>query len=204
MRGVSHQIAFFVALPAAVVLMIQAPTARALTAVSIYGASLAALFATSAVYHRITWTSARAMQRMKRLDHSAIVLLIAGTCTPFCLALPAQAFTTLLLVWGFALIGIARAIFWTTAPKIAVALIYVCLGWVLAPWLPEMARVLGPGPLVLVLAGGVLYSVGAAIYGKKWPNPSPRVFGYHEIFHLLVIAASALHFVAVTRVAQLL
>ncbi len=195
LRGVSHEIAAGLALAAWIVLALAAPSARARLAANVYGASLFALFAVSATYHRPSWP-ARARLVMRRLDHSAIFLLIAGTYTPLCLLLgDGRARLTLALVWGAALLGIALALGWPTAPKLLRTAIYVALGWASLPLVPALASVLGSRALVLLAAGGALYTVGAVIYATRRPDPFPRVFGYHEVFHALVIAAAALHFV---------
>lgn len=159
------------------------------------------LFAISAVYHVPMWTPAR-RQWLRRLDHAAIYLQIAGTYTPICLlALPAAAGESLLsAIWCAATAGIAKSILWVRAPKPVSAALYVGLGWaVVARW-QAVVTGLGPVGFALMLCGGVLYTVGAVIYALRKPDPMPQVFGYHEIFHALVIAAAACHFVMVVRV----
>jgi hemolysin III len=194
LRGVSHQIAAGVALAGLLVLVWLAPGARARTAAIVYGMSLVALFSVSALYHRPMW-GARALLWMRRLDHSAIFLLIAGTFTPLCLLIgDARAHTMLAVVWAGAGVGILRALLWPKAPRALATALYLLLGWAALPLVPAMYRELGPGPLALLAAGGLLYSVGAVIYATRRPDPFPRVFGYHEIFHALVIAAAGLHY----------
>lgn len=201
LRGVSHQIACAVALIAGALLMRQAPTGTVRDAVLVYTASLATLFGVSALYHRPTWQP-RARQWMRRLDHAAIFVLIAGTYTPLTLALsPAHRATLLAVVWGGALAGVLQSVLWVTAPKPLIAVLYVVLGWSIAPYFGEVRAGVGRAPLALILVGGVVYSLGALVYAKKRPDPAPAVFGYHEVFHALVIAAAVLHFAAVTIIA---
>jgi hemolysin III len=193
LRGVSHEIAAGLALSAWIVLALVAPSARARLAANVYGASLFCLFAVSALYHRPSWPP-RARLFMRRLDHSAIFLLIAGTYTPFCLLLPASSGEPLLLVvWGGAVAGVLQAVIWVRAPKALVAALYVLLGWVVVPVLPALRAALGVGAIALLAGGGAAYTVGAVVYASRRPDPFPRVFGYHEVFHALVIAAAACH-----------
>jgi hemolysin III len=195
LRGVSHEVAAVVAAAGGVALYLLAPGPRARLAALVYGACLVSLFAASALYHRPNW-SPRPYRWMRRIDHAAIFLLIAGTYTPLCLLLgDGRARLTLALVWGAALLGIALTLGWPTAPKPLRTAIYVALGWASLPLVPALASVLGARALVLLAAGGALYTVGAVIYATRRPDPFPRVFGYHEVFHALVIAAAALHFV---------
>jgi len=194
LRGVSHEIAAGVALAGLVALVLVAPGPRARTAALVYGFSLVALFSVSALYHRPAW-SPRALLWMRRLDHSAIFLLIAGTFTPMCLLLgDAFARTMLAVVWAGAGLGILRALLWPRAPRGVATALYLLLGWAAVPLAPAMYRALGPGSMALLAAGGLLYSVGAVIYATRRPDPFPRVFGYHEVFHALVIAAAGLHY----------
>jgi hemolysin III len=142
---------------------------------------------------------------VRRLDHSAIFLLIAGTYTPFCLLLPAATGLPLLaLVWGGAAAGIVQSIAWGRAPKALAAAIYVVLGWVIVPVLPALRAELGAGAVTLLAAGGATYSVGAIVYATRRPDPLPKVFGYHEVFHALVIVAAACHFVVATAAVRAL
>ena len=204
LRGVSHEAAAFVALLACVLLARAASSAGALVGALTYGLSLVALFGSSALYHRPTW-STRPRRLMKRLDHSAIFLLIAGTYTPLCLLLGHRVGSVLLaVVWGGALLGIVRCVLWVDAPKWLGAAIYVLLGWVIVPVLPDVRAAVGASGVLLLVAGGVAYSVGAVVYATRWPDPSPKVFGYHEVFHALVIAAAACHFAVVLQVIRAL
>jgi hemolysin III len=194
LRGVSHEIAAGVALAGLVALVLLAPGPRARMAALVYGVSLVALFSVSALYHRPVW-GARALLWMRRLDHSAIFLLIAGTFTPLCLLLgDERARTMLAVVWAGAGLGILRALLWPRAPRGLATALYLLLGWAAVPLVPAMYRALGPGSMALLAAGGLLYSVGAVVYATRRPDPFPRVFGYHEVFHALVIAAAGLHY----------
>lgn len=200
LRGVSHEIAFFVALGAAAWLVTAASTPRARLATAIYGISLAALFGISALYHRPMWAPAP-RARMRRLDHAAIFLLVAGTYTPICvLALGDQGPAILVAVWVGAVLGIFQAVFWIRAPRWFTALLYVALGWIVIAALPALVAAIGYGGLAWLVGGGGLYTLGAVIYATKRPDPFPRVFGYHEVFHALVIAAAVSHFVVVARI----
>ncbi|WP_243337392.1 PAQR family membrane homeostasis protein TrhA [Anaeromyxobacter soli] len=199
LRGVSHEIAAFVALAAWIALALVSPSARARAAANVYGASLFTLFAVSALYHRPTWPP-RARRWMRRLDHSAIFLLIAGTYTPFCLVLGgARGEALLVIAWGGAALGILQSILWVRAPKPLIAVIYVLLGWVILPVMPALVARLGPGAIALLGAGGIAYSLGAVVYATRRPDPFPRVFGYHEIFHALVVVAAGLHLAVTAR-----
>jgi hemolysin III len=199
LRGVSHEIAAAVALAAWIALAVLAPTGRGRAAALVYGASLFTLFAVSALYHRPTWAP-RARAFMRRLDHSAIFVLIAGTYTPFCLLLGGSAGTRLLaLVWGGAALGVAKSVLWVHAPRFVVATLTVALGWMVVPVVPALRALLGGAGIALLIGGGALYTVGAVVYATRRPDPFPRVFGYHEIFHALVIAAAALHFAVAAR-----
>jgi len=197
-RGVSHQFAAFVALGAGAVLVAMAPSDRATWASLVYALSLAALFTISAIYHRPMW-SPKARQRMKKLDHAAIFLLIAGTYTPFCLLALREHDGGLLIyaIWGAALLGIMRAVFWVDAPRFIAVGFYLLLGWTILPYVPELYNAAGPVVLALIGVGGLFYTVGAVCYALKRPNPIPNVFGYHEVFHALVIMAAIVHFSAV-------
>jgi hemolysin III len=189
-------VAAYLAAPAALALWAYAP-ASAQTATAIYGLTLVLLFAMSATYHRPTW-SPRQRDVIGRLDHAAIFLLIAGTYTPFGVMLgPGDGHTLLTVVWVGALLGLGLSVGWPSAPKWLMAGVFVLLGWSNVPVLPAMFRGLGAAVMVLVLLGGLIYTVGALVYARKRPDPFPAVFGYHEIFHLFVIAAAVVHFVAV-------
>ena len=199
LRGVSHEWAFFVSVIAGAILVLAAPTARATAAVAIYAASLSALLGVSALYHRIDWRRPEIRRWMRRLDHSMIFLLIAGTVTPFAVLVlhGTLANALLIAVWAGAAAGIVVELVWVEAPKWATALVYLAVGWIGALGVPGIVVNAGLGAGALIAIGGALYTAGAVIYARQRPDPNPAVFGYHEIFHLLVIAAAAAHFAAV-------
>ena len=199
LRGVSHQWAFFVSVVTGVALVLAAPPGRATAATVIYAVSVAGLFGASALYHRINWSTVGARRWMRRLDHSMIFLLIAGTYTPFAvLALHGPLATAILIVvWTAALGGIVLKLAWIDAPKWLVALIYVAIGWVALAAFPQLLSKLGVTATAMVAAGGLLYTAGAIVYARQRPDPVPTVFGYHEIFHALVILAAALQYAVV-------
>ena len=196
LRGVLHQWAFFVSLVTGAVLVLVAPGGRATLAVSIYSVTVAGLFGVSAIYHRVNWVSAGARRWMRRLDHSMIFLLIAGTYTPFALLVLHGTLATAILVavWGGALAGIVLNLVWIDAPKWLTAVVYVALGWVAVATFPALFHDLGVTPTMLIALGGVLYTIGAVVYAVRRPDPAPAVFGYHEVFHALVIAAAAVQY----------
>jgi hemolysin III len=199
LRGVSHQWAFFVSVVLGAVLVLQAPGGAPKVASAIYAFSVAGLFGASALYHRINWHSLAARRWMRRLDHSMIFVLIAGTYTPFAVVVLDGTLATVILVvvWAGALAGIVLKLVWIDAPKWLIAVIYVALGWVAVAAFPDMLDELGIGPTAMVAAGGLLYTAGAVVYALRRPDPSPEVFGYHEIFHALVIAAAALQYAVI-------
>jgi len=200
LRGVSHEVAAVFALGGGLSLGYAAPPGLASLGAAVYGAALTALFTISALYHRPRWSVSWRMV-MRRLDHAAIFLLIAGTYTPFCL-LPAVRGGSLLLalVWSGALAGIVLSVAWPKAPKWLLAVVCIALGWVVVPVLPALELAIGWQGLTLLVVGGVLYTAGAIVYARRRPDPFPSVFGYHEIFHALVIAAAVCHFAAVAGV----
>jgi hemolysin III len=198
LRGVFHQYAFYVALVAGAVIVALADSKREFFATWVYAAALTAMFGVSALYHRVDWKSMRARTWMRRLDHSTILLLIAGTYTPFALLAFDGRIADLILVvvWVGAAAGLVLNLVWVDAPKWLTALVFIALGWVGVVAVPEMFD-LGIAPAVLLFVGGGLYTLGALAYAFRRPNPAPATFGYHEIFHLLVIGAAAVHFVAI-------
>jgi hemolysin III len=199
LRGVSHQWAFLASLPLGLALVIGAGDARTRAASTVYALSVAALFGVSALYHRINWRSAKARRWMRRLDHAMIFTLIAGTYTPFALlVLHGRLATVILLaVWAGALAGIGFKLVWIDAPKWLIAGAYVVLGWVAVAAFPQLEDGLGIVGTALVAAGGALYTAGAVVYARKRPDPVPAVFGYHEVFHALVIAAALLQYAVI-------
>jgi hemolysin III len=199
LRGVFHQYAFFVSLGSGALLVLLAATTRAAIAVAVYAVSVSALFGVSALYHRVTWT-VPARRRMRRLDHSMIFLLIAGTYTPVGLLVLQGTLgaAVLAVVWGGAVAGTVLELAWTRAPRWLGGTVYLALGWVAVVAMPQLFARLGLGGGLLIVAGGLAYSAGAAVYALRRPDPAPATFGYHEVFHLLVIAGVAAHFLAIS------
>ena len=197
-RGVFHQYAFFVALALGAALVVAADGATARVSALVFSASVAAMLGASALYHRVVW-SPRPRRWMRRLDHAAIFLLIAGTYTPFGLiALDgAWRITVLAIVWSGALVAIVLRLAWIDAPRWVAAVLALGLGWVGVVALPEIYGGVGLPPLTLAAVGGLLYTAGALVYALRRPDPAPAVFGYHEVFHVLVIAAAACQYVAI-------
>jgi hemolysin III len=196
-RGVLHEYAFFVAVGAGAMLVVAADGAQARVAALVYAFGLAGLLGTSALYHRVTWAP-RARMWMRRLDHSMIFVLIAATVTPVALlALDDPLRTVLLAVaWGATAAGVLLNLLWPRAPKWVSSVVYMAIGWSGAVAVPELAEYAWTA-LILLGVGGLLYTAGAIVYAIGRPDPLPRVFGYHEVFHAFVLAAAALHFVAV-------
>ena len=199
LRGVSHEWAFFISLVLGAALIIAAKTPQATLAVAIYAVSLSALLGTSALYHRVNWKRPDVRRWMRRLDHSMIFFLIAGTYTPFALLVlnGPLADAILVVVWIGAIAGAVVETVWIDHPKWVAALIYMSLGWVAVAAFPQLWVDMGVTGTMLVAVGGLLYTAGAIVYATQRPNPNPRVFGYHEIFHALVILAAAAHFAAI-------
>jgi len=197
LRGVIHECSFPVSLLAGALLVVFASDGR--LALAIYAASLSALLGTSALYHRVNWRRPSARMWMRRLDHSMIFLLIAGTVTPFALLVVGASLGTALLiaVWAGAAAGIAVELVWTSSPKWVSVAVYLAVGWIGAIAFPSIVANAGIGAGALIAAGGVLYTIGAVVYARQRPDPRPAVFGYHEIFHVLVVAAAVAHFAAV-------
>ena len=188
---------FFGALLAAALLFALEPAARTWS-VMVFAASVAALLGTSALYHRVTW-SRTWYRRIRRLDHAMIFVLITGTETPlFFLALEGQGLGPYFAVaYGMAAAGFLITMVWSDAPKWLRTLIYIAVGWSGLPAAPALLEVIGPSGVGMLVLGGVLYSVGAAAYGLKWPNPVPGHFGPHEVFHAFVLAAVSAHYAAI-------
>ena len=201
LRGVFHEWAFFASLGAAALLLVLAGNAREAVASAIYVAALAALFGVSALYHRVTW-SPDVRKWMRRLDHSTIFVFIAGTYTPFALLAVDGwlSWTVLTVVWAGAAAGILLSLAWITAPKWLAATVYLALGWVGVLAAPQLFSGAGVAAATLVAVGGVLYTAGAIAYATKRPNRWPATFGYHELFHVLVVAAATTQFIAVALV----
>jgi len=197
LRGLLHAYAFWFAAVAAAVLVALAPSGEARLAAAIYGAGLCALFAASGLYHRWRW-SPRWKPMLRRLDHSTIYVFIAATSTPVALLVLDGTLQVVVLasVWIGAVLGVAFSLAWINAPRAVQAATYLTVGWAGAVAIPALLREVGVAAFVLFLVGGILYTAGATIYAAQRPDPWPRTFGFHELFHLLVIAAAVLHFVA--------
>ena len=205
LRGLLHAGAFPAAVAAGAVLVAFAPTRPARIAAAVYGVTCMALFGVSAAYHRSPLGSRR-RSLLARLDHVSILLLIAGTYTPLAvLALHgATRLSVLAVIWTATAAGtLVRLIWrvtWRPAPRWLAASLFIALGWVALFVLPQLLQGAGALVLVLVLGGGVLYSLGAVVYARKRPDPSPRWFGFHEVFHLMTILAYLAQYTAVSLV----
>src|SRR3954453_2297188 len=199
LRGVTHEWAFFISLLAGAGLIVAAPSGHARLAMAVYAFSLSGLLGTSALYHRVNWRRPEIRRWMRRLDHSMIFLLIAGRVTPFALRVMSRplADAPLIAVWAGALAGIVVELIWVDAPKWVSTIVYLAVGWIGLLGFPAIVVAAGVGAGALIAAGGVLYTAGALVYARQRPDPNPAVFGYHEIFHVLVIAAAAAHFAAI-------
>ncbi|MGI1847351.1 PAQR family membrane homeostasis protein TrhA [Rhodococcus sp. SJ] len=202
MRGWIHLWAFGVAVVAGAVLVVLSQTVAdppAGWSTVIYSLTVCGVFGVSALYHRVHWHDPRARTWMKRADHSMIFLFIAGSYTPFAtLALPPETGRMLLtVVWTGALAGVALKMLWPTAPRWVGVPLYLLLGWAIVPVAGQLTDEAGIAAMVLLLVGGILYSIGAILYATKWPDPWPHVFGYHEFFHAATVLAALCHAVAV-------
>jgi hemolysin III len=199
LRGWLHAATAPLALAAGIVLVILSPTPSTRVGSAIFAFSALALFTASATMHRGNW-SKRTGLWLRRLDHSSIFLLIAGSYTPFTLLLlhGSQRTTLLAIAWGGALLGILFRLFWTSAPRWLYTPIYIALGWAAVFYFPAFFASTSTAVFVCLVGGGLLYTVGGVIYGFRWPDPSPRWFGFHEVFHTLTIAAFVTHYVGVS------
>ncbi|MEV7401949.1 hemolysin III family protein [Streptomyces sp. NPDC091267] len=199
LRGWLHAGMVPASLIAGIVLICLARTPQAAVACTVYSVTAWLLFATSAIYHRGTW-GRRGEAVLRRLDHANIFLIIAGTCTPLAVALlPTDQRPVLLwIVWAGALAGIAFRVLWVGAPRWLYTPCYLALGWAPVRYLPDFLHNGGVALLTLVVAGGLLYSAGAVVYGLQRPDPSPRWFGFHEVFHGLTVAAFTAHYIAIS------
>jgi hemolysin III len=197
LRGVTHAYAFWLALVAALGLIVFTPAGAPRFAAAIYGAGLCALFGGSGLYHRWRWNE-RWRPWLRRVDHSNIYLFIAASYTPVGMLVLSGAtqWIVLISVWAGALAGVTLSIAWINAPRLVCAICYVALGWVAVLAFPQLHASLPLLPLALIALGGVLYTIGAFIFALGRPNPWPSVFGFHEIFHIFVILAAVAHFVA--------
>jgi hemolysin III len=197
LRGVFHELGFYAALGCGVALVLTAEDGRARATAIVFSACVAACFGASTLYHRPTWTPpVRAW--LARLDHAGVYLLIAGTYTPFGFLVlsPEWAVPVLAVVWSGAVVAILMKLLWLRAPKWLSATIAMALGWVAAAAFSQLLKLQLPG-LLLVVAGGLLYTAGALVYARRRPDPAPHVFGYHELFHVLTLAATACLYVSI-------
>jgi len=202
LRGWIHLWALAVSVVAGSVLVALAGaqvSAKAAWATAIYSVTICGLFGISATYHRIQWQTVKARTRMKRADHSMIFLFIAGSYTPFAaLGLPTPTGELILAtVWTGALAGVTLKMIWPTGPKWVSVPLYLLLGWAIVPVARELTNQVGVAPMLLLLVGGIFYSVGAVLYAVKWPNPWPKTFGHHEFFHAATVVAALCHYVAI-------
>ncbi len=202
LRGWLHTICFFLAIPAGALVVVSASTPRARAGAAVYAVGLAAVFGVSAAYHRGRWSDA-ARRRMKRLDHATIFVMIAGSYTPLCLVLGGAKGTGLLVAaWVGAGIGFALAVLGIVERPFVGMPFYIGLAWLLALAVPELSGQLTATQFQLLVAGGILYTVGAILFGTHWPNPIPGVFGYHEVWHVMVVAACVCHYGTIVSVVR--
>lgn len=203
LRGRIHQIAFFVAIPAGLVLVLLARGGAAKAAASIYAVSLVALFGASASYHVGRW-SARGRRLMKRLDHSLIYVLIAGTYTPVTVLVLRGTWEAVLLsiVWSGAAVGVALKVLRPDGFRAMTSALYLALGWVGIVALPELVGSMRPGGMVLMFAGGLMYTAGAIVLARRAPDPRPATFGYHEVWHGFQVCGAACHYAMVMLVVR--
>lgn len=201
LRGRIHQVAFFVSIPAGVLLIVLAQGAAGTTAAVIYAVSLSAVFGASASYHVGTWTKP-ALRRMKRLDHSTIFVLIAGSYTPVTLLVLHGAWSVVILslIWSMAAVGITLKLARIDGLSKLAATLYMSMGWlVVIPFL-QLYREMSTAGLTLLIAGGALYTLGAIVFARRRPDPNPAVFGYHEVWHAFIVAAAACHWAMILLV----
>jgi hemolysin III len=198
LRGVLHEYAFFVSLACGVALILAASDGKARVAAAIYAVAVSALLGTSALYHRVTWRP-KARRWMRRLDHSMIFVMIAGTYTPVALlALKGPlARAVLIVLWASAVGGVVFKLLWIDAPKWLLAAVYVLLGLMTAAIVGELPAAIGWLGAAGIVCGGLLYLLGAVVYASGRPNPWPKVFGYHEVFHAITIVAAALQYAVI-------
>jgi len=201
LRGWLHAGIAPVALIAGIVLVVLAPGSDARWSAAVFALTSLMLFGTSAAYHRGTW-SPRALAVWKRLDHANIYLVIAGSYTPFAvLALePPVSTIVLTVVWSGAVAGVAFRSLWFDAPRWLYTGLYIAIGWMAIFVMPQIVEGAGVPAAILVLIGGLLYTMGAVVYARRWPDPSPRWFGFHEVFHSFTVAAWICHYIAVSLV----
>ena len=198
LRGFSHAACFFVSLPLGLILVLEAKTAKGIAAAIVFAVTVSTMFGASALYHCFNWAEGT-KRWLRRIDHTGVYLLIAGTYTPFCLLVLDGTWRMVILaiVWTGVLAAILLRFVWLDAPKALSAALGIALGWVGVVMGPQLVDTIGLGGTALVLAGGLAYTAGALVYAFRWPDPYPAVFGFHEVFHVFVIAAVALQYTAV-------
>src|SRR5688572_6931425 len=199
LRGWMHLVCFFLAIPAAVLVIALAGSGRGRVGAVVYAIGLVALFGVSGLYHRLRWSDAR-RRLMQKLDHGTIFVMIAGSYTPVCLMVLDGwvRWTMLAIAWTGAAVGFLLAFTGGKASRVVRSTLYIGLGWAAVAAVPQMWGNMSITELVLIAVGGVLFTVGSVFLLTRWPDPFPRVFGYHEVWHALVVAAVACHFVAIT------
>lgn len=201
LRGWVHLVSFFLAIPVGAAVVLLADTPRARVAAAVYATGLVALFGASGAYHRIRWSDAWC-KRMQRLDHATIFVMIAGSYTPVCLLVLDGwvAVATLTGAWVGAAVGGVLA--WARSPRVRAVRngLYIAVGWLAVAALPQLADRLTGTQVALIVAGGLLFTIGAIFLFTRWPDPVPHVFGYHEVWHVLVVAAVVCHLIAIGSV----
>lgn len=195
LRGRIHQVAFFVSIPAGLVLVLLASGPAAVAVASVYAVSLAAVFGSSAAYHRGRWTEG-ARRWMKRLDHSLIFVLIAASYTPVAALVLGGPWEVVLLsvIWAGAVVGITMKMARPDGFSVPSAVLYMVLGWLAVVAFPQLVREMTPAELILLVSGGLLYTAGAIVFARRRPDPSPATFGYHEVWHSFMVAAAGCHY----------
>ncbi|HKA04782.1 MAG TPA: hemolysin III family protein [Acidimicrobiales bacterium] len=203
LRGWFHLVAFVLSLPAGAFLLGASGTTTARAGAAVFASAVAVLFGVSGSYHRGRWRP-RARLRMKRLDHATIFVMIAGSYTPFCVLVldGAAAAVLLVAVWVGAAVGVVMATTGLAEKRIVGLASYLALGWIALAALPQLVDHLGAGGFILLVAGGATYTLGAIGLGLRWPDPFPRVFGYHEVWHTMVVVAVVCHYLVVLSVLQ--
>lgn len=204
LRGHFHQAAFFMGLGACSMLLYQSKDTHAFIANFAYSFGLLSMFGFSALYHRPNWPQKK-RRFLGSLDQSGIFLMIAGSVTPVSLSLPpTSSWKVLAMIWSVAILGILASLIFMQKelPKWLAAIIYVAVGWMILPYLPELVRSLTTHQVILLVTGGILYTIGAIVYALKRPILNPRWFSYHEVFHLLVIFAAVAHFIVITEITK--
>ena len=199
LRGWLHAVTAPLAAAAGIVLVVLAPTSPGKIGGAVFLAASLLLFGTSGLYHRFTW-SARGEALLRRMDHANIYVFIAATYTPLALLAltPASRNVLLVLIWTAALVGLSFRLIWLGAPRWLYTALYLLMGWAAVGWLPQIYANGGPAVFYLIVAGGLLYTAGAIVYGRKRPNTWPTWFGFHEIFHSCTILAFVAHYIAIS------